>query len=155
MKLYRLDAQQRLRISLPEAWAFFSDPGNLPQITPPWLGFQLTSDPPPRMYAGMILTYQVKPVLGIPVSWVTEITHMEEPYLFVDEQRFGPYRFWHHQHRFREVEDGVEIQDLVHYALPLGTMGRAVRRWMVGPQLEAIFSFRRRALEVRFGTAER
>ncbi len=151
MKLYRLRAVQRLRVSLEEAWEFFSDPGNLSAITPPWLGLQVTSALPPKMHPGMIITYRVRPLPGVSVPWVTEITHVVEPYLFVDEQRFGPYRFWHHQHHFREIQDGVEICDLVHYALPLGPVGRAVRRWLVGRRLEQIFAFRREVLEARFG----
>lgn len=154
MRLYRLSTVQRLPISPVEAWAFFSDPRNLAEITPPSLGFTVTSELPERMYAGMIITYRVRPLLGIPVTWVTEITQVNQPYHFVDEQRFGPYRFWHHQHHFREVEGGVEARDLVHYALPLGRFTGAVRRWLVGPQLEKIFRYRRAVLEARFGRLE-
>ncbi|HEV2130270.1 MAG TPA: SRPBCC family protein [Longimicrobiaceae bacterium] len=151
MRLYRLTTAQRLPISVEEAWAFFSDPRNLPKITPPSMGFSVTSELPSRMYAGMIVTYKVRPLLGVPITWVTEITQVNEPYHFVDEQRFGPYRFWHHQHHFGEVEGGVEMRDLVHYALPLGVVGGAVRRWMVGPQLARIFTYRRHILAERFG----
>ena len=119
---------QRLPISVPEAWSFFSDPRNLPRITPPSLGLEVTSDLPGKMYPGMIVTYRVRPIPGVPVDWVTEITHVREPSLFVDEQRFGPYRFWHHEHHFREVEGGVEMVDLVLYALPLGGIGRVFGR---------------------------
>jgi ligand-binding SRPBCC domain-containing protein len=152
MKIYRLDRTQRLPIGVEEAWDFFSDPRNLPRITPPAMGFEITSPLPPRVYAGMIITYKVRPLLGVPVDWVTEITQVDEPNLFVDEQRFGPYRFWHHQHLFREVEGGVETRDIVHYALPLDPAGRVVQRWMVGPQLDAIFAFRRDVLVRMFGT---
>jgi len=149
MKLHRLDAVQKLPVSLAEAWAFAADPRNLARITPPSMRFDLTSEPPERMYAGMLITYRVRPLLGVPVSWVTEITHVDEGRLFVDEQRFGPYRFWHHQHLFREIEGGVEMRDIVHYALPPG--GGAVRRFLVAPRLAEIFAFRRRALEEIYG----
>jgi len=152
MRLFRLTTVQRLPISLGEAWDFFSDPRNLPKITPPSMGFSVTSELPARMYAGMIVTYKVRPLAGIPVTWVTEITHVDRPRFFVDEQRFGPYRFWHHQHHFREIEGGVEMRDLVHYALPFGVVGGAVRRLMVGPQLTRIFTYRREILAERFGT---
>jgi ligand-binding SRPBCC domain-containing protein len=152
MKIYQLERVQRLPIGVEEAWDFFSDPHNLPRITPPFMRFEITSSVPPRMYTGMIVTYKVRPVLGVPVDWVTEITHVQAPELFVDEQRFGPYRFWHHQHLFREIEGGVETRDIVHYALPLDPAGRLVQRWMVGPQLETIFEFRRTTLERMFGT---
>ena len=142
---------QRLPISLPEAWSFFSDPRNLPRITPPSLGLEVTSDLPGVMYPGMIITYRVRLIPWVSVGWVTEITHVREPVLFVDEQRFGPYRFWHHEHHFREVEGGVEMEDIVHYALPLGTIGRVFGGPLVRRRLERIFSFRRRFLVREFG----
>ena len=149
MKLHRLDARQVLPVTLAEAWDFFSDPRNLARITPPSLGFEVTGAPAERMYAGMIVTYRVRPLFGVPVSWVTEITHVDEPHRFVDEQRFGPYRFWHHQHLFREIEGGVETRDLVHYALPPG--GFAAGPLLVAPRLREIFAHRREVLERTFG----
>jgi ligand-binding SRPBCC domain-containing protein len=154
MKIFTLDRTQRLPIDLGEAWDFFSNPHNLPRITPPYMGFQITSDVAPRMYAGMIVTYTVRPLFRFPVTWVTEITHVDPNRLFVDEQRFGPYRFWHHQHHFREVDGGVETRDLIHYALPLDPAGRLAQRWMVRPQLDDIFEFRRRTLEQMFGVLD-
>jgi ligand-binding SRPBCC domain-containing protein len=151
MKPSALREVQRLPISLPEAWSFFSDPRNLPRITPPSLGLEVTSDLPGVMYPGMIITYRVRPIQWISVGWVTEITHVREPVLFVDEQRFGPYRFWHHEHHFREVEGGVEMEDIVHYALPFGTIGRVFGGPLVRRRLEQIFSFRRRFLGREFG----
>lgn len=151
MNLHRLHAVQPLPISLEAAWSFFSDPNNLPAITPPWLSFEVSSPAPERMYAGMILTYRVKPMLAIPVSWVTEITHVREPHYFVDEQRFGPYRFWHHEHHFRDAANGVELEDLIHYALPFGWLGQGVNALLVRRQLDEIFAFRRQALVERFG----
>jgi ligand-binding SRPBCC domain-containing protein len=150
MKLHVLEREQRLPIGIGEAWEFFSDAANLARITPPDMGFQVTSPPRGRMHAGTIITYVVRPLAGVPVTWVTEITHVDEPRMFVDEQRFGPYRFWHHQHHFREVEGGVEVRDVVHYALPPG--GGLLRRALVEPRLNQIFDHRRRVLEERFGT---
>jgi ligand-binding SRPBCC domain-containing protein len=151
MKLYVLERTQRLAIARDVAWRFFSDPRNLPEITPPSMAFRITNRPVERMHAGMIITYTVRPLPGITVRWVTEITHVLEPEIFVDEQRFGPYRFWHHQHHFREIDGGTEIRDLVHYALPLEPAGRAVQRWAVGPRLQRIFDFRGEVLRRRFG----
>lgn len=147
MKLYRLRFVQNLPIQMKEAWSFFSDPRNLPLITPPWLNLSITSEVPERIYAGLIITYRTKPLLGIPVTWVTEITHVNEPYYFVDEQRFGPYKFWHHQHIFSELKLGVEIQDIIHYALPLGPLGNIINTFIVKGKLSNIFAFRRSALE--------
>ena len=150
MKLHKLETIQTLPCTLNRAWEFFADAGNLARITPPSLGMTITSELPERMYAGMLVTYRLRPLLGVPMTWVTEITHVDEPHRFVDEQRFGPYRFWHHEHHFRAVEGGVEVLDRVHYALPPG--GGPVRKLLVTPRLEAIFSHRRKVLEEIFGT---
>lgn len=144
--MYLLKRAQLLPIDLQTAWQFFSDPRNLPVITPPDLGFEITSGLPERMYAGMVVTYRVRPMLGIAVNWVTEITHVREPDFFVDEQRFGPYRFWHHQHHFKAVAGGVEMTDLVSYLLPFPPFGQLAAPF-VRRRLEYIFDFRRQALE--------
>jgi ligand-binding SRPBCC domain-containing protein len=152
LRLERLHCVLRLPVGLSVAWDFFSDPRNLGRMTPPSLAIEITSEPPPRMVPGMIITYTIRPLLGIPVRWVTEITHVREPNLFVDEQRFGPYRFWHHQHHFREVDGGIEMEDLVHYSLPFGGIGRVLGGSYVRRQLAGVFSFRRTFLEKTFGT---
>lgn len=151
MSLQRLEMAQVVPITVEEAWRFFSNPAKLAAITPPWLGFKVTSPLPERMYPGLIVSYTVRPFLGIPVRWVTEITHVVEGRLFVDEQRMGPYRFWHHQHHFREVEGGVEVRDIVSYALPLGPVGGLLAPWLVAPRVREIFRYRRKALIERFG----
>lgn len=151
MKLERLHSLVRLPIPLSAAWDFFSDPRNLERITPASLGIKITSELPHRMHPGMIVTYTIRPLLAIPIRWVTEITHVVEPCLFVDEQRYGPYRFWHHQHHFREVDGGIEGTDIVHYALPFGGAGRLLGGSLVRRQLEEIFSFRKTFLEETFG----
>jgi ligand-binding SRPBCC domain-containing protein len=152
MRLYTLQTKQVIPVGIDEAWEFFSDPRNLSRITPASMRFEVTSGLADRTYAGMIITYRVRPLLGIAVRWVTEITHLSRPSLFVDEQRFGPYRFWHHQHHFRQVDGGTEICDIVSYAPPRPVAG-LVNRWMVGPQLRRIFEFRRDALKTIFGGA--
>jgi ligand-binding SRPBCC domain-containing protein len=154
MKLERLHATCVLAGSLPEAWDFFSDPRNLERITPPALSMRITSGIPRQMHPGMLVTYTIRIFPGIPARWVTEITHVAKPRLFVDEQRFGPYRFWHHQHHFREVEGGTEVEDIVHYALPFGPAGRMFGGRFVRRQLTEIFSFRRRILEETFGSVD-
>ncbi|CAN5646133.1 SRPBCC family protein [soil metagenome] len=150
MRLFTLQARQLLPIGLPEAWRFFSDPANLEEITPPSMSFRIMSDVPARVYAGLIIIYQVTALPRIPMRWVTEITHVNEPHLFVDEQRFGPYRFWHHQHHFTEVAGGVEVRDMVHYAPPR-PLAPLIEKLLVGPRLRAIFAHRRDVLRERFG----
>ncbi len=150
MHLERLERVQTVPATLAEAWAFFGRPENLSRITPPWLGFRVTSPPSPEpMYAGMLISYTVSPLFGMPLPWVTEITHCREPHLFVDEQRVGPYRFWHHEHHFRETEGGVEVRDLVQYLLPFGPFG-GMAAGMVRRKLEEIFDFREKAIREYF-----
>ena len=148
MKLYTLSRKQLLPISLDKAWAFFSSPKNLPKITPPYMSFNVTStERLETMYAGQVITYIVKPVLGIPMRWATEISHVEDKKYFVDEQRFGPYAFWHHQHWFEQTPEGIVMQDLVHYGLPLGILGRIANWLFVKRQLTAIFDYRIKAVD--------
>ncbi|HUK92271.1 MAG TPA: SRPBCC family protein [Blastocatellia bacterium] len=154
MKLHKLHYVARLPIAIGQAWDFFSSPANLSLITPPEMQFQVLSDLPDRIYGGMISIYRLRPMLGIPVGWVTEITHVDEPNLFVDEQRFGPYKFWHHEHSFRQVDGGVEIDDLIYYGLPMGSIGSLINLLVVRRQLKWVFEFRQRALEARFGRAD-
>ena len=116
------------------------------------MGFLITSDyKNEKMYSGQLISYVVKPLAGIPLSWVTEITHVQEPNYFVDEQRFGPYALWHHKHFFKEIEGGIECRDLVHYALPLGFLGRMANTILVKNQLRTIFDYRTQKLQKLFG----
>ena len=153
MSVYTLKRVQRLPIPLEQAWEFFSSPKNLKEITPAHLGFVIHSDPEfiREMYSGQVITYTVKPVLGIPMFWMTEITHVENGKFFVDEQRVGPYALWHHQHHFKAIPGGVEMTDLVHYRLPLGFLGDIAHAIFVRRQLHQIFDYRWNKLEAVFG----
>ena len=153
MKIYKLERKQFLPISINEAWDFFSNPANLNKITPN-MGFVVTNNPPEIIHSGLIITYLVKPVLGIPLNWVTEITHIDKPAYFVDEQKFGPYKFWHHSHRFSEVKGGVEMTDSVYYGIPFGWLGQLVEPIIVKPKLKEIFDFRYKTLESFFGKSK-
>ena len=150
MKPFILERTQNLPISIDQAWSFFCDPANLARITPPSVDFRLTSSPHAEAYAGMILSYTLRPLFGVKVAWTTEITHVQKPFFFVDEQRFGPYRFWHHQHRFKEVAEGVEMHDLVHYLLPHMQFTLLANRLIVAPRLKRIFDYRQKALNELF-----
>ncbi len=153
MKLHTLEQKQTLPISLDEAWEFFSSPANLDAITPDDLGFHITSPLAGKMFDGQIITYRVRIAPLIHVTWVTEIKCVEECRAFVDEQRFGPYKFWHHRHEFEAVPGGVLMRDKVHYALPFGPFGAIAHALFVRRKLEWIFAFRRKLLVSRFGKA--
>ena len=150
MKTYTLTRKQVLPITLEQAWPFFSTPKNLEQITPAFLNFHITTEVPEEIYPGLVITYQIAAVAGIPMTWVTEIKHVIRLRQFVDEQRLGPYRFWHHLHRFREVEGGVEMEDIVHYVMPWGLLGHVVHAVFIEARLKRIFDFRREYLEGYF-----
>lgn len=147
----RLEYEQRLPLTLSEAWDFFSRPENLAKITPANLAFEVTSPLPERMYAGMIVNYRVRPLAGIAVPWTTEITHVVEPVFFVDEQRSGPYRLWHHQHHFAELDGHVRMTDLVHYQIGFGLLGHWLAGGLVRRRLDEIFTFRKQKLFELFG----
>jgi len=150
--MYELHTKQKLPISVEEAWAFFSDPKNLREITPTYMGFDILSGADRKVYAGQIIRYTVKPLLGLKLNWVTEITHVAPGQFFVDEQRFGPYAFWHHKHFLHPIEGGVEMEDWVHYKLPMGPLGQLAHAVFVRRQLQGIFDYRTEKLNSLFGT---
>lgn len=151
MKIYTLHTKQNLPITLEEAWNFLSDPRNLKTITPPYMGFKILTGADRAMYSGQLIQYIVTPVLGIKTKWVTEITHVKDQKYFVDEQRFGPYDLWHHKHFLREIEGGVEMEDIVDYKIPLGILGQIIQPILIKPKLNEIFKYRREKLIELFG----
>lgn len=149
--VYRLKTVQKLPITVEKAWDFLSDPGNLKNITPDYMGFKILEGADEKMYAGQIIKYTVTPVLGLPLGWVTEITHVKDNEYFVDEQRFGPYSLWHHKHFIKAIPGGVEMIDIVDYKLPLGILGRIAHTLFVKRQLNQIFNYRYNKLIELFG----
>jgi len=151
LAFYQLKRVQTLDTSLDQLWDFISDPHNLKLITPPYMGFDImTEDQPKRMYAGMIIEYCVSPLLGIPTTWVTEITHLKDKSYFVDEQRVGPYKLWHHQHLLKPVKEGVEMTDIVSYKPPLGVLGKLANKLIIQMKLNEIFDHRSKVLKDQF-----
>lgn len=152
MAAHSVKTVQKIPISLDEAWAFFSNPANLQAITPSNMGFKVISKHHGDvMYAGQIIEYTVKPVLNIPLYWMTEITQVKDKEYFIDEQRFGPYSLWHHQHHFKAIDGGVEMTDIIHYKNPMWFLGRIANTLFVKKQLEGIFDFRFKKVEEMFG----
>lgn len=152
MKIYQLHKFQKLPISVEKAWDFLSDPKNLKVITPDYMGFEIISGADRPMYQGQIIEYLVSPVAGIKNKWVTEITHVKDHEFFVDEQRFGPYKLWHHKHFIRPIQNGVEMEDLIHYKLPFGFLGNLAHPLLVKNKLEEIFEYRKHKLHELFGS---
>lgn len=152
--MYSLERTQSFPIPIEEAWDFFSSPENLKAITPGDMGFDIVSVLPGKVYAGMIITYRIKPLFNIPLRWITEITHVREPHFFIDHQLSGPYRFWHHQHHFSTIPGGTEMTDILHYAMPFGVAGRMVHFSFIGKKIEEIFDYRHNVLAEHFGKIE-
>ena len=152
MKTYQLYREQVLPITIQEAWDFFSTAKNLAKITPDELGFDIITklDDSP-IYNGMLIEYRVRPVLGIPLKWVTKILDVEAPFKFADTQLTGPYKLWEHTHTFKEVPEGILMTDLVKYALPFGILGNIAHSVFVQSKLNYIFDYRKGILEAHFG----
>lgn len=145
--IYKLERTQFLPISLEKAWDFFSRPENLNEITPEELSFKIISKLPPSVYPGLMIAYKVKPFPIVAFDWLTEITHVQAPHFFVDEQRVGPYKLWHHEHHFEACDGGVLMTDIVHYALPFGIIGQIGHAVMIKNKLNRIFNYRYKVLE--------
>ena len=151
MSFNQLIKTQFVPASIEEVWDFISSPANLKEITPEYMGFLVTSENlPDKMYPGMIISYKVKPLPGIPMTWITEITHVVEKKYFVDEQKVGPYALWHHQHFIEPTDKGVLMTDIVSYKPPFGFLGRIANALFIRRQLEEIFAYREKALKKRF-----
>ena len=149
MNIHRLSRAQQLPIDPETAWRYFWTPSNLQQMTPEFLHFHITSEVPPTIYPGLIISYRIAAVAGIPMTWVTEIKHVVGPAdtadgvsQFVDEQRLGPFRLWHHLHRFTPTAEGVQMEDIVHYVMPWGWLGELIHRLFIERRLRRIFEFR-------------
>lgn len=140
-QLYR---EQTLAGDLAHVWEFFASPQNLNAITPGDLTFRIVGAPPARMYAGQMIEYRIGVLPGITTRWLTEITHVRELEYFVDEQRIGPYRLWHHEHRFQPAANGrgVLMTDRVTYEVGFGPIGEVLHAAWIGRQLKAIFDYR-------------
>lgn len=149
--IYTLSTEQILNVRLEKAWEFFSAPGNLQKITPSHMGFQITSEVDKKAYAGQIITYKVGILPGIKSSWVTEITQVKEQQFFIDEQRFGPYSMWHHEHWFEELSNGKTLmKDKISYKIPFGFLGHIAQSIFIKRQLKKIFKHRYSTLEKLF-----
>lgn len=151
MAFYQFERKQLVNTNLNELWDFISSPQNLKKITPDYMGFDIqTPNLPTKVYEGMIIAYTVRPLLGIPTTWVTEITHVVDKHYFVDEQRVGPYVLWHHQHRIEETENGVIMHDIVSYKPPFGPLGNLANTLLIRKKLNQIFDYRTQAVNAIF-----
>lgn len=146
--IYTLTSEQILPLSLEEAWEFFTLPTNLDKITPKEMEFRITNNPPNKTYKGQIITYKIRILPGISSNWITEITHLENHQFFVDEQRFGPYAMWHHEHHFEKIApEKVKMTDIVNFKMPFGILGDLIAGRMVKNKVKFIFEGRYTILE--------
>ena len=151
MEDHVLERQLLLPIRQKDAWEFFSTPLNLARITPPYMGFEIMSEGAHMpIHSGMLIRYRVRPLIGIPLGWTTEIRNVDRPFGFTDVQLKGPFAKWEHHHRFIGTPQGIRIEDRVVYRLPFGPIGRLVHRALVRNRLEAIFDHRERTLRAIF-----
>ena len=150
--LRALNRKSKFAIDISTAWEFFSNPDNLRIITPDRLNFRIQSELPDEIYPGLLIEYKVSPLFKVPLTWVTEITEVQKPNYFIDEQKKGPYKLWRHEHFFKEVEGGVEVEDEVSYVMPFEPIGALVHKLIVKNQLAEIFNYRTEVLTKRFGS---
>lgn len=149
MGFYQFRNRQIINMPIEKVWSFISDPRNLKKITPEHLGFDITTENlPEKIYAGMIISYSLTPLWGIKTTWVTEITHLKEGEYFVDEQRVGPYKIWHHQHILEASSKGTIMTDIVSYSPPFGLLGDIANQMIIKSKLKEIFEYRTKVLSL-------
>lgn len=151
-KVFQMSSAQQLPIDNKTAWDFFSNPKNLATITPDKLNFRIISGANEKIYAGQIIQYKVNPFPVYSSLWVTEISQVVEGNYFIDEQRYGPYDFWHHKHFFKAIPGGTEIRDVVDFKVPFGWLGRNLLKGLIKRELKEIFTYRNNKLTELFGT---
>lgn len=141
-----LQREQELEVGIDHAFEFFGLAENLEAITPPWLGFEITTPTPIAMGVGTEIRYRLR-LHGVPVRWLTRIEEWDPPRGFVDRQVRGPYALWHHTHSFRELgPERTEMVDTVRYGHRLGPLGTVAEHLLVRRDLERIFDYRRDAI---------
>ncbi len=143
MKTFTLKRSVWIPHPIDEVFSFFSDPKNIPSITPKWVRFQNVGNGRGEMKVGTQFEHRIKVKGVLPVRWISEITEWDPPYGFVDEQKSGPYRFWRHEHVFEESKGGTLVGDIVRYSV-LG--GDFLNRWLIAPDLKKIFDYRRESV---------
>jgi ligand-binding SRPBCC domain-containing protein len=153
--VHLLERRQRVELPIDEAFAFYGDARNLELITPPWLGFEVTTPTPIEMGVGTLIEYRLR-LRRVPVRWRTRIEAWEPPRRFVDAQIRGPYSLWEHTHTFEEDEPGATIiEDRVRYSIPFGPLGNLANRLLVRRDLRQIFDYRRDAVAREMGRGSR
>jgi len=151
MSHFQFNREQFIQTDLETIWDFASSPKNLKEITPDYMLFDITSkNLPEKMYPGMIISYKVSPLFNIKMNWVTEITHIKDYHFFVDEQRLGPYKMWHHQHHFEKKDNGILMTDIVTYIPPFGFLGNIANSLFIKKQLNNIFDHRYKIMDKKF-----
>lgn len=151
MRVHRFEVEQWLPRPPDEVFAYFSDAFHLEELTPPWLNFHVLTPAPIDMHRGTVIDYRLR-IRRLPVRWQSEITSWEPPHRFVDEQRRGPYRQWHHEHLFEARAGGTWVRDRVDYAVPGGPFEPWLHGWLVGPDIRRIFTYRQRKLAAVFNS---
>jgi ligand-binding SRPBCC domain-containing protein len=147
----QLISEQFLPISIEEAWSFFSNPANLNEITPESMSFKILTELPDKVHEGLVIKYTVSPMLNIPLTWVTRINMVNEPFCFMDEQLKGPYKIWKHEHHFKAVDGGVMMKDILNYDIGKGFLGKIAGSLFVHNKVKGIFTYRKAKLEKLFG----
>ena len=150
--IQHLQREQLVKRTPAEIWEFFATPRNLDTLTPPTVSFEVVGEPPERMHPGQMIEYRIGVLPGVRVRWLTEITHVREGEFFVDEQRIGPYKLWHHEHRFTPTPDGrgVRMTDRVTYDVGWGPVGDLLHALWIRRQLATIFDYRARRVAELF-----
>ena len=151
MSYTQIKKEQILNTDIKNLWDFMSSPKNLSRITPKSMLFKITSNNKnDNIYPGMIISYKVAPLLNIPITWMTEITHVKENKYFVDEQRIGPYKIWHHEHILEEQKNGVLMTDIITYVPPFGLIGSVMNILFIKNKVNKIFDYRNQILNKLF-----
>lgn len=136
-----------------EAWEFLTNSENLNKVTPPKFRFKTISGGDQPMFPGQIIVHRMRLAPFIWANWITEIKYIDPGKSFIDEQRAGPYKFWHHRHSLEADGDATIMHDEIHYALPLAPFSEIAHVLHVRPLMKTLFAYRREALDGLFNSS--
>lgn len=80
--------------------------------------------------------------LGRKRIFKSRIVEFDAPHSFADEMQEGDFRYFRHEHYFKEVDNGTILIDLVHFKVPYGSAGKLFSRLY-------LTNYLRRLLEIR------
>ncbi len=124
-----------------DVFAFHTDVGNLPRISPPGIRFDILAVPEAIQPGARVLLRMIQFGL-MRLTVEVEYDEVQPPHVIAEHQTRGPFRTWSHRRLFQSQGGATVMTDVVQYSVPFGAFGRLLDRLVIGPRLRAMFAHR-------------